>query len=99
MTTLAGLKIKRFRFAQSPKLSREAFGARFGAAYGTVQGWEEEGKVPRRDTMNALTAAGVVDHADWYRPALCGRCDRAVDDLTTRDCTRSDCPLAERRAA
>lgn len=99
MTTLAGLKIKRFRFAQSPKESREAFGARFGAAYGTVQGWEEEGKVPRRDTMNALTAAGIVDHADWYRPGQCARCERASDDITTRDCTRSDCPLVERRAA
>ncbi len=99
MTTLAGLKIKRHRLTQTPKESREAFGARFGVAIGTVQGWEEEGKVPRRETINAITAAGFADYGDWYRPALCARCELAADDPAVASCIRSDCILAERRAA
>lgn len=69
MTTLAGRKIRRYREDRSPKMSRTAFGRPFGAPFSTVRGWEEDGRVPRPATLQAIVAAGIVDHADWFTPA------------------------------
>jgi transcriptional regulator with XRE-family HTH domain len=92
MTTLAGRKIRRYREAQTPKITRHRLADRFGVSFSTVQGWEEDGKVPKPPTMNKVVASGIVQHADWYKPAECARCGRAADQI--EDCKRASCPLA-----
>lgn len=37
--------------------------------------------------------------ASRAKVAVCSLCDRRADDPATRDCTHTDCGLAERRAA
>ena len=64
MTTLAGIKIKRFR--EERTLSRAAFGAWYGAPGSTVQGWEEDGKRAGSQIVNQIAANGIATHADWY---------------------------------
>jgi 3-deoxy-7-phosphoheptulonate synthase len=63
MTTLAGNKIRKFR--EERGLSRAAFGAWFGAAGSTVQGWEEDGKRANAKVANQIAANGIAAHADW----------------------------------
>lgn len=93
MTTLAGRKIRRYREAQTPKLSRQMFGDRFDTPFSTVQGWEEGGKVPRDPgMMRRICASGIVEHADWFTPAECPRCERPADSQEA--CGAQDCPLA-----
>jgi 3-deoxy-7-phosphoheptulonate synthase len=68
MTTLAGAKIRRFRDERG--LSRAAFGAWFGAAGSTVQGWEEDGKRAGPQIANQIAANGIAGHADWALPNI-----------------------------
>ena len=68
MTTLAGAKIRRFR--EDRGLSRAAFGAWFGAAGSTVQGWEEDGKRASAPVANQIAANGIAGHADWALPHI-----------------------------
>lgn len=95
MTTLAGRKIAQFRDAQQPKLSREAFAARYGAKMTTVQGWEVEGKRPDKpEAVNRIAADGIASHADWYVPAVCPECERPSDAADAQDCAAKHCPIA-----
>ena len=64
MTTLAGIKIKRFREARG--ISRAAFGTWYGAPGSTVQGWEEDGKRAAAPIVNQIAANGIAHHADWF---------------------------------
>lgn len=103
MTTMAGRKLRTYREAQTPRMTRRAFAAWLARVSArkvsatAVQGWEEEGKRPEHaPIVNMLAAAGVVDHADWYRPALCTCCERPSDDPVVAECTRHQCPLAVR---
>lgn len=64
MTTMAGLKIKRFR--EERGLTRAAFGAWYGAPGSTVQGWEEDGKRASGPVVNQIAANAIAAHADWY---------------------------------
>ncbi|RYD92614.1 MAG: 3-deoxy-7-phosphoheptulonate synthase class II, partial [Sphingomonadales bacterium] len=64
MTTLAGIKIRRFREERS--LSRAAFGAWYDTPGSTVQGWEEDGKRANAQVVNLIAANGIAHHADWY---------------------------------
>lgn len=99
MTTLAGRKIRRYREAQTPKLTRHEFGERVGVPFSTVQGWEEDGKIPRTATLARLVATGVVAHADFFAPADCSCCGMATDAAEVAHCRRDGCPLAiDRRA-
>lgn len=92
MTSLAGRKIRRYREAQSPKETRVTFGERFGVSFSTVQGWEEDGKVPKHETMAKLLATGIVTYADWFARPQCPRCQLPFQH--TVDCGAADCPLA-----
>ncbi|WP_066794937.1 class II 3-deoxy-7-phosphoheptulonate synthase [Sphingomonas soli] len=64
MTTLAGIKIRRFR--EERALSRAAFGAWYDTPGSTVQGWEEDGKRANAQVVNQIAANGIAHHADWY---------------------------------
>ncbi|RYY22859.1 MAG: 3-deoxy-7-phosphoheptulonate synthase class II [Sphingomonadales bacterium] len=64
MTTLAGIKIRRFREERS--LSRAAFGAWYDTPGSTVQGWEEDGKRASAQVLNQIAGNGIAHHADWY---------------------------------
>ncbi|MCH4892615.1 MULTISPECIES: class II 3-deoxy-7-phosphoheptulonate synthase [unclassified Sphingomonas] len=64
MTTLAGIKIRRFR--EERGISRAAFGAWYGAPGSTVQGWEEDGKRASAAAVNQIAANGIAHHADWF---------------------------------
>ena len=100
MTTLAGSKIRRYREAQTPRLTRTAFGERFGAGHSTVQGWEEEGKIPRdAATLRRLALTGICSLEDWYRPVLCPRCELAGDDPRLELCRIAGCPMAAAQVA
>ncbi|QNQ09279.1 hypothetical protein [Sphingomonas alpina] len=101
MTTLAGNKIRRYREAHSPKIGRPAFAAEIGASAGTLQGWEEEGKRPESaDIVNELARRGIADHADWFRPARCPRCELHAEDESVEACAKAHCPMQmQRRAA
>ncbi len=101
MTTLAGSKIRRHRYAQRPRMTRSSFGDRYGrVAPTTVQGWEEEGKRPAsRETVNAIAAAGIASHEDWFRVDSCPRCTVPADAEEASSCTQRDCPLAVRSVA
>ena len=59
MTTLAGIKIRRFREERS--LSRAAFGAWYDTPGSTVQGWEEEGKRASAQVVNQIAGNGIDD--------------------------------------
>ena len=97
MTTLAGRKIRRYRTDREQKLSRAEIGAQFHVSFSTVQGWEEDGKVPRAGTMARIVATGIVTHADWFTPADCPRCGRATDEVES--CVVRECPMAVHRSA
>jgi hypothetical protein len=101
MTTLAGNKIKRHRLRFTPKIGRPAFAAELGATAGALQGWEDEGKRPdSAQIVNELARRGIADHADWYLPAVCPRCELHAEDDGAFACMKTDCPLqAQRRAA
>ncbi|WP_066480908.1 MULTISPECIES: class II 3-deoxy-7-phosphoheptulonate synthase [unclassified Sphingomonas] len=64
MTTLAGIKIRRFR--EERGISRAAFGAWYGAPGSTVQGWEEDGKRASAAAVNQIAGNGIAHHADWF---------------------------------
>ena len=64
MTTLAGMKIRRFR--EERVLTRAAFGAWYSTPGSTVQGWEDEGKRASAAIVNQIAANGIAHHADWY---------------------------------
>lgn len=100
MTTLAGRKIRRHREAHRPKMGRPSFGALYGVSASTLQGWEEEGKRPDNpDIVNRMAKECIATHADWYRPALCPRCETESDATTAASCTIAECPLAVRQVA
>ena len=69
----AGQKIRQWREAQSPPLSAEEFGARFGEPAGwpsrTVYGWEAKGKIARAAVQKRLADLGICGPADWLEPA------------------------------
>lgn len=76
MTTLAGIKIRKFR--EERGLSRAAFGAWFGAAGSTVQGWEEDGKRAGAKIANQIAGNGIAHHADWAIPHRISETDMAA---------------------
>jgi hypothetical protein len=103
MTTLAGLKIRTFRESQNPRLTRDQFAERYGGSAvpkaSTIEGWENEGKRPSDSSVvNAIALAGIASHADWYRPALCPRCERRSDSPEILTCSEQGCPLAHIKA-
>jgi hypothetical protein len=103
MTTLAGRKIREFREAQNPRITRDQFarahcGLTAASRMSTVQGWEEEGKRPTdARIVNALARAGICTHAEWYMPAVCPRCELRSDAADVAGCARAGCPLAHSR--
>lgn len=99
MTTLAAIKIRRHRLSQDPKLTQEAFGARYGVAKHTVAGWETEGKRARPHVANRLARDGIVQHADWYAVGLCTACDAEGDSEAASACERRACPLRALKVA
>jgi transcriptional regulator with XRE-family HTH domain len=95
MTTLAGRKIAQFRDAQQPKLSREAFGARYGVAMTTVMGWEAGRQRPSSpEVVNRIAADGIASHAEWFVAAECPACGLPSDAAEAQDCDAKACPIA-----
>jgi DNA-binding XRE family transcriptional regulator len=96
MSTLAGLKIRRYRESATPKVTMEALGERLGVPKTTVYGWESTGKRAKPEAANKLALLGIADHADWYRPATCFRCLAESDGEQARGCRRENCPISVR---
>jgi len=97
MTTLAGIKIRTYRDDQA--LTRAELGLMVGVAPETVAGWEVHGKRARPEAAERLVKRGIVEFADWYRPAMCGRCERSVADPAVACCTAPNCMLAKKLAS
>ena len=65
----AGQKIRLWREQQSPPLSAEEFGLRYGEPEPwpsrTVYGWESRGKIARAGVQKRLAALGVCEPGDF----------------------------------
>jgi transposase-like protein len=94
MTILAAShKLRAYRHAQQPKLTRKALAERLGVAETTLRGWEQDGKRPRPPAMRRLDASGIVSVTDWYRPATCPHCERLMDETNAAACPTLACPM------
>ena len=68
----AGQKIRLWRERQSPPLTAEQFGLRYGEPEPwpsrTVYGWEAKGKIARAGVQKRLAALGICEPGDWLEP-------------------------------
>lgn len=89
--TRAAWKLRRWREARG--MTQAALAALYRVSRKQVVTWEAGGAVASRSTMERLHRDGVCEPNDWFEPATCTLCDRALADAATASCTLAGCPL------
>ena len=110
MTTLAGVKLRRWRKRQVPPLSGQDAAELLGISPANLYRMEAQGRVPMHETAHAMVQRGICAHEDFHSRvalideredavALCERCEARPGSPEAQCCTRADCPRRVKAAA